>query len=249
VAIKDPTMAVLRRQAGGNLIIIGQQDEHALATSAACLIAAAAAHPPDALRFVVLDGTPSDDPNAGYLQRLAAAVPHEALCPGYRDASDAILSVARELATRIEAGATDAPAVVLLVHGLQRFRTLRRSEDDFGFSVDDDAPMTADKAFGQILKEGPEFGIFTVAWCDTVPSLERAVDRQGLRGFDHRAMFQVSSTDSSTLIDSPAATNLGGSRGLLYSEERGTIEKFRPWQLPSDGLVTQIMGKIGKGTK
>jgi S-DNA-T family DNA segregation ATPase FtsK/SpoIIIE len=244
VAIKDPTLVGLRRQAGGNLVVIGQQDEHALATMSACLIAAAASHPADSIRFVVLDGTPADDPNAGYLERLATSLQRECRCPGFREAGDAVIEIATVLAERIESGATDQPAIVLLVHGLQRFRSLRRDDDDFGFSMDADAPITADKAFGQLIKEGPEFGIFTLIWCDTVPSLERSVDRQGMRGFDHRAMFQVSSTDSSTMIDSPAAANLGGSRGLLYSEERGTIEKFRPWQLPSDALVAQIARKL-----
>ena len=244
VAIKDPTLVGLRRQAGGNLVVIGQQDEHALATMSACLIAAAASHPADSIRFVVLDGTPADDPNAGYLERLATSLQRECRCPGFREAGDAVIEIATVLAERIESGATDQPAIVLLVHGLQRFRSLRRDDDDFGFSTDADAPITADKAFGQLIKEGPEFGIFTLIWCDTVPSLERSVDRQGMRGFDHRAMFQVSSTDSSTMIDSPAAANLGGSRGLLYSEERGTIEKFRPWELPSDALVAQIARKL-----
>ena len=247
VAIKDPTSALLRRQAGGNLVIVGQQDEPALATTTACLIATAAAHPVSEVKFVVLDGTTADDPNSGYLERAAAALPHDISTPGFRDAPDAVLEVGTELARRMEGEETDASTIVLFVHGLQRFRALRRAEDDFSFSMDDeDAPMTADKAFGQIIKEGPEFGVFTVVWCDTVPSLERAVDRHGMRGFDARALFQLSSTDSSTIIDSPAASNLGPHRGLLYNEERGTIEKFRPWQLPSESLLASIGAALAK---
>ena len=173
-------------------------------------------------------------------------IPHDTLVPGFRETGDAVLEVATELAKRIESGKTDAKTIVLLIHGLHRFRALRRDEDDFGFSMEEDAPLTADKAFGQIIKEGPEFGVFTVAWCDTVPSLERAVDRQGMRGFDYRAMYQVSATDSSTLIDSPAAAQLGSQRGLLYSEERGTIEKFRPWALPGEAMLSQIAAALGR---
>ena len=240
VAIKDPTCAFLRSQAGGNVVIVGQQDENALATSTACLISAAAALPIKDVKFVVLDGTPADDPNAGYLQQVASKLPHETILPEFRDIGDAVLEVATELARRIESGTTDSQRIVLLIHGLHRFRPLRRDEDDFGFSMDENAPLSPEKAFGQIIKEGPEFGVFIVAWCDTVPSLERSIDRQGMRGFDYRAMYQVSATDSSTLIDSPAAAQLGTQRGLLYSEERGTIEKFRPWSLPGDSVLAQI---------
>ena len=240
VAIKDPTNAVVRRQAGGNLVILGQQDEHALATTTGAILSAASAHPSDQCRFVILDGTAADDPNAGYLQNVARNLPHHTDVPSFRESSEAVLNIGKELAKRIEHESTDASPLVLVVHGLQRFRSLRRADDDFGFSMDDDAPLTADKVFGQILKEGPEYGIFIITWCDTVPSLERAVDRLGMRGFDNRALFQVSATDSSTIIDSPIAAQLGQQRGLLYSEERGTIEKFRPWALPSESLLAQI---------
>ena len=55
-----------------------------------------------------------------------------------------------------------------------------------------------------------------------------------LREFEMRVIFQMSSADSSNLIDSPAASRLGVNRALLYSDERGTTEKFRPYGPPSD---------------
>ena len=236
VAIKDPTSATLRRQAGSNLVIVGQQDEPALAISTASLLAVAAAHDPGDLRCVVLDGTTADDPNAGFLDSVASHLPHRVDRPDFRGSGDAVLEVGSELARRIEAADTTAGTILLLVHGLQRFRVLRRSEDDFGFTSDD-TPPTPDRIFGEILREGPEHGIHVVAWADTAGTLERCVDRQTMRAFDQRAMFQVGATDSSTLIDSPAASLLGANRGLLYSDERGTIEKFRPWALPSEAYL------------
>ena len=52
-----------------------------------------------------------------------------------------------------------------------------------------------------------------------------------MREFDNRVLFQMSANDSSNLIDSPAANKLGMFRALAYSEEQGTIEKFRPYAL------------------
>ena len=240
VAIKEPTAAVLRRQAGSNLALIGQQDEPAMAISAAALLAGCAAHRSSDFSAVVLDGCTADDPNAGYLGMVAKAMPHKIELPGFRESGDAVLTLGAELARRIESGTTDGPPILLLIHGLQRFRALRRAEDDFGFSMDDDAPPTPDKVFASLLKDGPEHGIFVHAWADTVATLERCVDRQSMRGFDQRAMFQVGSADSSTLIDSPAASMLGNNRGLLFSEEKGTMEKFRPWGLPSEAFVAAV---------
>jgi hypothetical protein len=39
----------------------------------------------------------------------------------------------------------------------------------------------------------------------------------------------MGASDSSNLIDTPEANKLGFYRALLYSEERGIIEKFRPY--------------------
>ena len=78
-----------------------------------------------------------------------------------------------------------------------------------------------------------------ITWCDTIASLQRVFDRQGIGEFDQRVLFQVSATDSSTLIDSPAASRLGFNRALLYSEEQGTIEKFRPWEVPPSAWVLE----------
>src|SRR5690606_28818970 len=85
IAIKDPIAATFRRQGGSNLLIVGQQDEFALAMMATSLVSLAAQHRPAhsfsagdraSAHFVLLDGTPPDAPNAGYLQRLAESLPH-----------------------------------------------------------------------------------------------------------------------------------------------------------------------------
>ncbi len=229
---------------GANVVIVGQADEHALGLVTASVVAAAAGHRRDAFSAVVLDGTPADDPNAGLLDAVARHLPHRIERPGFRESGDAVLEIGRELARRVEAGEVDGPTILLVVHGLHRFRVLRRAEDDYGFSMDD-SPPTPDKVFGAILRDGPEHGVFTIAWADTVGTLERCVDRQSMRSFDQRVMFQVGATDSSTLIDSPAAANLGPNRGLLFRDDRGTIEKFRPWSLPSESWLAGIGRLLG----
>ena len=76
---------------------------------------------------------------------------------------------------------------------------------------------------------------------DTLTNLNRSVDRQGLREFDLRVLLQMGNNDSSNLIDSTAASKLGMHRALLYSEEAGTIEPFRPYSMP---VVTDIFASM-----
>ena len=62
--------------------------------------------------------------------------------------------------------------------------------------------------------------------------MNRTLDRQGMKEFENRILFQMSANDSSTLIDTPAASKLGENRALYYSEEANRIEKFRPYGVP-----------------
>ena len=78
-----------------------------MAISAAALLAGCAAHRRDDFSAVVLDGCTADDPNAGYLEMVAKAMPHEIELPSFRQSSDAILTLGGELARRIESGTTD----------------------------------------------------------------------------------------------------------------------------------------------
>ena len=49
-----------------------------------------------------------------------------------------------------------------------------------------------------------------------------------------RVLFQMSPTDSGHMLDTPAASKLGGHRALFHSEEQNRLEKFRPYGIPSE---------------
>ena len=68
---------------------------------------------------------------------------------------------------------------------------------------------------------------------------------QTMRELEMRVAFQMSATDSSNLIDSPVAGRLGQNRALLYLEETGTLEKFRPYGLPSEKWMTTVRAGFG----
>ena len=238
VAIKDPTSMVFRRQSGSNLLLVGQQEETFLGIMGNALVSLAATgsttNEPDGTSFYVFDGARPDSTDAGFWSRVLGELQIAAKLVDAKSVGDAMNAVVAELQRRMESGDETSPSIFLFVHNLSRFRDLRRAEDDFSFSsIDDDKPPTPDKQFVEILREGPAVGIHTLVWCDTFNNVNRWFDRQTLRDLDYRVLCQMSATDSSNLMDSPVASRLGTHRALVYSEEQGEYEKFRPYAPPS----------------
>jgi hypothetical protein len=263
LAIKDPTRAVFRRQSGSSLLIIGQQPEAARALLAAAAVAVAAqdekrghTSAPAAgngegpLSVVtLLDGSPADDPQAGYLGRLAATLPDYVRLASLRDKPNALDQLAEELHRRQEDPQQVAPPRFLFVYGLHRFRDLRKPEDDYGFGRrGEEKVVSPAERFAELVREGPAVGIHLLVWCDSLANAQRSLDRSGLREFDMRVLFQMGIADSSTLVDSPAASRLGMNRALFASEELSAPEKFRPYRLPPEKWLLSVAERLAGKT-
>ena len=147
-------------------------------------------------------------------------------------------SLALEVQKRIGAAALDAPPIYLAIYNLARYRDLRRGEDDFGLgsfssSNDESSPLVSSaRRLAEILRDGPLVGVHALMWCDTYNNLMRWFDRQILRDITYRVLFQMTPTDSSNLMDSAAASQLGPHRAVLYDDNRGETERFRPYAWP-----------------
>ncbi len=144
----------------------------------------------------------------------------------------------------------DEPPIYLVINGLSRFRDLRKDDDDFGFGGFDsgEKKVSCSKVFAEIIKEGPSLGVHVLAWCDTYSNATRWASTQTLREFELRVCFQMNGTDSSNLIDSPIASRLGANRALLYVEEVGSAEKFRPYGTATDEWLDQTSREIAAET-
>lgn len=209
------------------------------------MVSLAAQHPRSLARFVVLDGSPVDSPLAGVLSKVKAALPHDVNMVEYRAVPEALASLGEELAQRQANPDAHGPSVYVIIYGLQRYRALRHQEESFSFSAgEQEQKPQPDKLLADLLREGPSLGIHVLTWCDTPASLERTLDRASMREFDHRILFQMSATDSSNLIDSPLANKLGFHRALAYSEEQGTLEKFRPYALPTAEFLKRVAERL-----
>jgi hypothetical protein len=247
VAIKEPTVAVFRPQSGANLLLIGQNEEAARGLFAASFVGLAAQLPPDeaAPSFTVLDGTPDDVEDADYLRKLADRLPHPVRTPNRSELPAALAELATEVERRQKGETSDRSPRFLLVFGVHRFRELRKAEDDFGFGRRgaDREPSPAER-FAAILREGPPLGVHVIVWCDSLTNLNRTFDRPLLREFGQRVLFQMNPTDSSTLMDSPAASKLGRNRALLLQEEQDRPEKFRPYRLPAEDWLGLALDRL-----
>lgn len=245
-SIKGPTEAVFRRQSGNNLLIVGQREESAATMLGLSMIALAAQYPRGAAKFVLFQGAAPGTAEANFLDEVVKAIPHEVRVTHGHDAGEVMNDLATELKARSGTHSPDAPAIFLFIHGLQRFKKLRH-EDDFSFSTGgDDAAPDPGAQLGEIITEGAGAGIFIATSVDTLNSVNRFMNRKALAEFEMRVVFQMSANDSASLIDSPAASNLGLHRAILFNEHEGYTETFRPYAMPDNGWIREAAGKLAR---
>ncbi|MFM7108073.1 MAG: hypothetical protein ACKOZU_05660, partial [Planctomycetaceae bacterium] len=252
IAIKDPTTAIFRRQGGANMLIVGQREDLGatlLAMSIVSLAAGLDPHPGGGLgrpgRFVLLEPAIAEEKPDLLLAALATHLPHEITIAGRLATGEAMASLAAEVQRRIDEQVLDGEAVFLVIRDLARYRELRRDEGDFGFSMGEKKATPAQN-FTTILKDGPAVGVHTIIWCDSLTNLQRTFERNTLKEFELRVLFQMSSNDSSQLVDSPLASKLGPQRALFIHEETGTLEKFRPYAFPSPEWLETVAADMRK---
>lgn len=240
VAIKEPTAALFRAQGGSNLLMVGQSEDAARALFVASMLSVAAQVP--GATFTLLDGTPDDAEEAEYLTKFAEKLPG-ATAPGRIGMAAALADLAGAIDRR-QKGQEERVPRFLLVFGVHRFRELRKSDDDFSFGRRGEREPQPAERLATILKDGPLAGVHVITWCDSLVNLNRAFDRPLLREFALRVLFQMSATDSSTLMDAPTASKLGRHRALFLHEEQERPEKFRPYGLPPAAWLDEALASL-----
>jgi len=253
IAIREPVAAIFRRQSGSNLLIVGQNDEIALGMLVVSLVSLSAQLPPLAHGardgedepFYILDFGAADGLSADYFSRLSEQIPGLITVGRRRQLPDIINKLAVEVQRRLDVDDLSASPIYLFLYGLQRARDLRQDEGfNFPSFSEESAAPNSTQQFTTILREGPDVGVHTLIWCDTVTNLNRSLDRRALREFVIRVVFQMSAEDSASLIDTPAASKLGPHRALFYNEEEGRLEKFRPYALPTSDWLSWVSEQL-----
>jgi hypothetical protein len=230
-SIKGPTEAVFHRQSGNHLLIVGQRDEAALAIIAVSMISLAAQYPVGAAKFYLFQSTVPGSPDAQFLERIVAAIPHGVTVVQGNEIADQMNEISEEQKSRDADHTADAPAVFVFIHGLHKFKKLRH-EDEFDFSMSGESTANPGAQLTTLICEGSSLGLHFIASIDTFNNVNRHLSRKALSEIEMRVVFQMSANDSASLIDSPKASGLGLHRALLYNEQQGTLETFRPYAMP-----------------
>jgi hypothetical protein len=244
-SIKGPTEAVFHRQSGNHLLIVGQRDEAALAILGVSMISLAAQYPVGAAKFYLFQSTVPGSPDAHFLERIVAAIPHGVTVAHGNEVADQMNEISEEQKSRGSDLSADAPAVFVFIHGLQKFKKLRH-EDDFDFSMSAETTANAGAQLTTLICEGSSLGLHLVASIDTFNNVNRFLSRKALSEIEMRVVFQMSANDSASLIDSPKAGGLGLHRALLYNEQQGTLETFRPYAMPNADWIKEAGEQLRK---
>ena len=223
-SIKGPTEAVFRRQSGNNLLVVGQRDETALALLSVTLVSFAAQHPPGTVRFVLLDSTAPGTPAHEFLERSPRS--SRTRWTGGRRAGGNDGRLVADLAAR-RRKPMPRPAHVPpdpRLAELQEAPPGRRVQLRHGRRGVREPGRAVDHAVKRRAEPGParDGDMRYVQQRRAVPGPEGA-GRVRLR-----VLFQMSASDSASLMDDPAAGALGMHRALFYHEQEGTRRHSAP---------------------
>src|SRR5262249_47240496 len=175
IAIKDPTNAQFRPQSGSHLLMIGQHEDAALSIMTSAILSLASHHRPEgdtplAARFHVLDGTPAEDIKPDYLARLTDGRPPPVQSADIWGITSTLAELADLVTQRHARTAADRSTRYLIIQGIQRYRDLRKPDDDYGFRRGDKAATPAEN-FATILRDGPTVGGHMIMGCDTLTNV------------------------------------------------------------------------------
>lgn len=245
VAISEPMCIRFQRSGGQNVLIVGQEGDLAdsiLASTILSICSGPSGGALDAGRLVLLhDGQDVASQESFSTTFTKTIAPRFSL----RKASESeavVAELSAELTNREASGAgSKAPTVILAIRNIGQFRSLRRDEDDFGMSGFGAAKSsTPASQLGDLIRKGPSVGIHVIVWSDTFSNAMRWLSNSLLREFDSRVAFRLNQTDSSSLIDTPAAASLSPGRAILYRDQTGAADRFRPFSWPSQQWLATV---------
>jgi hypothetical protein len=76
--------------------------------------------------------------------------------------------------------------------------------------------------------------------------VSRFLGRKLISEFEMRVLFQMSASDSASLIDAPDASTLGLHRALYYNDREGYTETFRPYALPGNDWIEEVARHLAR---
>jgi len=235
----------LRRESGANVMLISRDARgdgvavdrmhsvpHGLVVTA---IASAACSP---AIIDIVDFTPIDDGLDEAVRPLAEA---NRITVHRRRALREVITERLELVrARMAEDDMSASAALLVLFGVHRARDLDASSAGF------DGDQELLDGLEEILRDGPEFGVHTWIWSDSVSSLSRRLPSSSLREFSWRIATRMSPDDSQVLLGVEAAADLRNYQILIANDDIGVLRRCTGYSVPSaEWIRTLLQGMQG----
>ena len=234
---------VLQREMGANVLVIArdssgvseltaQLDPNVGPAQSILLSVVASARCAHA-RVTVVDFTPADETITGSLGRL--------LIDG-RDRllrRSALTTVLSEICAEIDRRGDEsrsAERMLLVLYGIHRARDFDTESMDFDASSEGPPELLL-----RILRDGPEVGIHTVAWSESVGATTRRLTREALREFSWRIAGRMGAEDSRSFVDSDGASNLRSHQILITNDDLGITRRCIAYGPPSDEWIDELL--------
>jgi S-DNA-T family DNA segregation ATPase FtsK/SpoIIIE len=226
----------LRREAGGNVLAVvrgdaepGDSPAYGLLTG--CVAAAACGQ----ARVDVIDFMPADDGLDEMLDPLLAA--GQITLRRRRAFAQLIEELRKDVRTRVEDDDLLSPARLAFLFGVHRAREL---DAEFG-SVDADPELA--EALEEVLRDGPEAGVHTWIWSDSVTGATRRLSSRMMRECAWRIAGKMSADDSLALLGSERAAEIRDRQLVLANDDRGVLTRAISFGVPAPawlaGLLTE----------
>ena len=236
VEIGPPATIELSRNTGRNALLITPPEAKA-GLIGSTLSTFARSH--SKLDVIYFDGSRGDVPSlAPWLED--AGLNTRVVKPRDSEAEMAALS---KLIKERGDDAPDQKPIVAVIDPLDRFRDFRQ-EDTFNFSLDSagvDGESGA-AALCSVLRDGPNANVFVILVCNGAETMSRWLPRASQHDLELRLLGRMNAADSSSLVDSPIASELTAATTLLYDDADGSIIKFRQCELPDAADVRRWLG-------
>lgn len=214
----------LRREAGANVLLVARDTstaetaaEGGFSLPRAVFANAVASATANKARVEVIDFMPGDDGLAAVLEPLTGA--GLVGLSRRRQAPALLRSLHEELTRRIDSEEIAAAPICLVLFGMHRARDFDATAIDF------DSESDLPEMLRTIVTDGPEVGLHTLLWFETLTSISRRVSHEVLRECGWRVAGRMSDEDSLSLLGVEAASSLREQQLLLSNDDLGASHR------------------------
>jgi DNA segregation ATPase FtsK/SpoIIIE, S-DNA-T family len=228
LTLSGPVVVRLRREAGANALVVAKPTGDVPMALLVSAVGAALATQPNVAVHVV-DFTAVDE---GVEVALAPMMELDGVTLVRRRQAEATLNaLAATVSQRVSDDDVHSTPVLLVLYGLHRARDLDPARAEAYFAEDVTEPDLL-APLKQILVDGPEFGVHTLAWIDSIGGMARRLPSGLQREFGVRIAGTLSREDSIDLIDTDDAAACRAHQVVVLDDATGVVQRATTYAMP-----------------